>query len=91
MYDANPRFEYRSWVGEDAEWKDDVGHGTHLAVLLRKISPNAAIHVARVFKKRPHIEKSAQNIAEVGTSIWPRNYCYIASHLILQSRLYGTL
>ncbi|KAM0520623.1 hypothetical protein ACHAPE_003020 [Trichoderma viride] len=64
MYDANPRFEYRSWVGEDAEWKDDVGHGTHLAVLLRKIAPNAAIHVARVFKKRPHVEKSAQNIAE---------------------------
>ncbi|KAM0455083.1 hypothetical protein ACHAPV_007972 [Trichoderma viride] len=64
MYDANPRFKYRSWVGEDAEWKDDVGHGTHLAVLLRKISPNAVIHVARVFKKRPHVEKSAQNIAE---------------------------
>ncbi|KAL7919842.1 hypothetical protein ACQKWADRAFT_300209 [Trichoderma austrokoningii] len=64
MYDTDPGFEYRSWVGADGEWKDDVGHGTHLAVLLRKIAPNAAVHVARVFKKKPHIDKSAQNIAE---------------------------
>lgn len=86
MYDTNPRFEYRSWVGEDAEWKDDVGHGTHLAVLLRKIAPNAAIHIARVFKKRPHVEKSTQNIAEV------RAFSTIARlSLILSYRQYGTL
>ncbi|KAL5092194.1 hypothetical protein Trisim1_002079 [Trichoderma cf. simile WF8] len=64
MYDVEPKIEYRSWIEEDREWKDDVGHGTHLAVLLRKIAPNAGIHVARVFKKRPHVEKSAQIIAE---------------------------
>ncbi|KAF3074304.1 Major intracellular serine protease [Trichoderma lentiforme] len=64
MYDVEPKIKYRSWIEEDTEWKDDVGHGTHLAVLLRKIAPNAGIHVARVFKKRPHVEKSAQIIAE---------------------------
>ncbi|KAL7908226.1 hypothetical protein GGI35DRAFT_480935 [Trichoderma velutinum] len=64
MYDVEPKIQYRSWIEEDSEWKDDVGHGTHLAVLLRKIAPNASIHVARVFKRKPHVEKSAQSIAE---------------------------
>lgn len=81
MYDVDPKIEYRSWVGGDTEWKDDVGHGTHLAVLLRKIAPNAAVHVARVFKKRPHIEKSAQNIAAVRIYLDHKG-CHTRSHLI---------
>ncbi|KAL6695706.1 peptidase S8/S53 domain-containing protein [Trichoderma pleuroticola] len=64
MYDVEPKIQYRSWIEEGTEWKEDVGHGTHLAVLLRKVAPNAIIHVARVYKKRPHVEKSAQSIAE---------------------------
>ncbi|UKZ73153.1 hypothetical protein TrVFT333_000794 [Trichoderma virens FT-333] len=64
MFDFEPNIKYCTWVEEgNMEWKDEVGHGTHLAVLLRKIAPNAIIHVARVFKKRPHVEKSAKNIA----------------------------
>ncbi|KAJ4376387.1 hypothetical protein N0V83_001670 [Neocucurbitaria cava] len=53
MYDFEPKIQYRSWVDEDETWKDEVGHGTHLAILLRKIAPNAMIHVERVFKKKP--------------------------------------
>ncbi|KKP05304.1 subtilase [Trichoderma harzianum] len=64
MYDVEPKIQYRSWIEEGTEWKDEVGHGTHLAVLLRKVAPNAIIHVARVYKKRPHVEKSAHTIAE---------------------------
>lgn len=67
MYDIEPRIQYGSWVNSDVEWKDDVGHGTHLAILLRKIAPNAIIHVARVFEKEPSIERSAESIAEVRT------------------------
>ncbi|EHK26381.1 uncharacterized protein TRIVIDRAFT_63697 [Trichoderma virens Gv29-8] len=75
MYDLEPRIRYRTWVEEDnTEWKDDVGHGTHLAVLLRKIAPNAIIHVARVFKKRPDVEKSAYDIAAVRTYLGQRGY-----------------
>lgn len=65
MYDTERQMKYRSWVDSDTEWRDDVGHGTHLAILLRKIAPNAVVHVARVFKKKPDIQKSAQTIAEV--------------------------
>ncbi|SPO04606.1 uncharacterized protein DNG_07291 [Cephalotrichum gorgonifer] len=68
--EADPRIIYKSWIDPDPdsetnpEWKDDVGHGTHLAVLLRKTAPEAIIHVARVFKKKPNAGKSAKLIAE---------------------------
>jgi len=51
--DAQPHITYRSWIDQDQTWKDESGHGTHLAVLLRKIAPQAAVHVGRVYKKRP--------------------------------------
>ncbi|KAF1941676.1 subtilisin-like protein [Clathrospora elynae] len=63
LYDTEPKIAYRSWVDQDTEWKDDAGHGRHLAVLLRKLAPNAAIHVVRVFKKKP-TKNSASNIAK---------------------------
>ncbi len=65
MYDREAKIVYRSWIDQETEWKDDVGHGTHLAVLLRKIAPDAVVHVARVFKKKPHVGKSAGDIAKV--------------------------
>jgi hypothetical protein len=64
MYDFEPEIQYKSWIDDDAEWRDDAGHGTHLAVLLRKIAPDAIVHVARVFKRRPTIS-SVQPIAQV--------------------------
>ncbi|KAF8867425.1 hypothetical protein BDZ45DRAFT_795139 [Acephala macrosclerotiorum] len=64
MYDTEPKIKHRSWVGSDTEWRDEVGHGTHLAILLRKVAPNAVLHVARVFKRKPDIQKSAKIIAE---------------------------
>ena len=64
MYDCEPRIRYKSFLDQDTKWKDEVGHGTHLAILLRKIAPNAVVHVGRVFKKEP-TEGSANNIAEV--------------------------
>lgn len=64
MYDFEPKIQYRSWVDEDETWKDEVGHGTHLAILLRKIAPNAIIHVERVFKKKP-TTSSTNKIADV--------------------------
>ncbi|KAI8298120.1 Subtilisin DY [Colletotrichum sp. SAR11_59] len=64
LYDFEPRIKYKSWVDGHAEWRDDVGHGTHLAILLRKVAPNAEIHMARVFKSRPKGDKSALIIAE---------------------------
>nr|XP_036579850.1 subtilisin-like protease [Colletotrichum truncatum]KAF6787530.1 subtilisin-like protease [Colletotrichum truncatum] len=73
LYDLEPRISYRSWVDKDPEWRDDVGHGTHLAILLRKVAPNAAIYVARVFKKKPRGDASAQIIAEAlrhAVDIW---------------------
>ncbi|KAF4889001.1 hypothetical protein CGCFRS4_v009546 [Colletotrichum fructicola] len=64
LYDFEPRIKYKSWVDGHADCRDDVGHGTHLAILLRKIAPNAAIHMARVFKKRPRGEESALIISQ---------------------------
>jgi hypothetical protein len=64
MYDFEPMIQYKSWVDQSAEWRDDAGHGTHLAVLLRKIAPDAILHVARVFKKRP-ATSSVQAVAQV--------------------------
>jgi subtilisin family serine protease len=64
MYNTDPEIQYRSWVDNSPEWKDEVGHGTHLAVLLRKIAPNAIVHVGRVFKKRP-TKGSVTSIAQV--------------------------
>lgn len=63
-----PRIKYKSWVDGHADCRDDVGHGTHLAILLRKVAPNAEIHNARVFKSRPKGDKSALIIAEVRDS-----------------------
>lgn len=59
---------YRSFIDPEdgsAEWNDEAGHGTHLAVLLRKIAENADIHVARVFKKKPNGVNSPKGIAKV--------------------------
>jgi hypothetical protein len=64
LYDPEHTIRYKSWVDESTEWKDEVGHGTHLAVLLRKIAPNAIVHVARVFRKKP-TKSSVTNIAKV--------------------------
>ncbi|KAJ0356322.1 hypothetical protein KNSL1_000030 [Colletotrichum chrysophilum] len=64
LYDFEPRIKYKSWVDGHADCRDDVGHGTHLEILLRKIAPNAAIHMARVFKKRPRGEESAIIISQ---------------------------
>lgn len=65
MYNTEPKMKYYSWIDNDQEWKDDVGHGTHLAVLIRKIAPHAVVHVARVFKKKPTVDDSAENIVKV--------------------------
>jgi subtilisin family serine protease len=67
MYNTDPGIQYRSWVDNSPEWKDEVGHGTHLAVLLRKIAPNAIVFVGRVFKKRP--KGSVTRIAQVRASL----------------------
>ncbi|RSL89802.1 hypothetical protein CDV31_015804 [Fusarium ambrosium] len=64
LYNTDSQIIYRNWIDESQEWKDDVGHGTHLAILLRKIAPEAVIHVARVFKKKPSISRSADKIAK---------------------------
>ncbi|KAF1829667.1 hypothetical protein BDW02DRAFT_602366 [Decorospora gaudefroyi] len=63
MYDTEPQIQYRSWVDDNPQWRDEAGHGTHLAVLLRKIAPSAIVHVGRVFKKRP-TKSSADTIAK---------------------------
>ncbi|KAF5517527.1 hypothetical protein CGCA056_v010363 [Colletotrichum aenigma] len=68
-----PRIKYKSWVDGHADCRDDVGHGTHLTILLRKVAPNAEIHTARVFKSRPKGDKSALIIAEAlryAVSVW---------------------
>jgi subtilisin family serine protease len=64
IYNTDPEIQYRSWVDNSPEWKDEVGHGTHLAALLRKIAPNAIVHVDRVFKKRA-TKGSVTSIAQV--------------------------
>ncbi|RSL50745.1 hypothetical protein CEP53_008700 [Fusarium sp. AF-6] len=64
LYNTGPEIIYHNWIDKGQEWKDDVGHGTHLAILLRMVAPEAVIHVARVFKKKPSISRSAERIAE---------------------------
>ncbi|RSL48880.1 hypothetical protein CEP54_012688 [Fusarium duplospermum] len=64
LYNTDPEIIYRNWIDGGQQWEDDVGHGTHLAILLRKIAPEAVIHVARVFKKKPSISRSAHKIAK---------------------------
>jgi len=71
MYnDAQPQMVYRSWIDGDPIWKDEVGHGTHLAVLLRKMAPEAIIHVGRVYIKKPTWD-SASTVAQVPTRANP--------------------
>ena len=64
IYNVEPSIKYKSWVDEATDWRDEAGHGTHLATLFRKISPNAIVHVGRVFRKNPSA-KSADTIAKV--------------------------
>ncbi|KAJ5738447.1 hypothetical protein N7493_001602 [Penicillium malachiteum] len=64
IYDYDSRMKYKSWIDSDPEWKDEVGHGTHLATLLLRIAPNAIVHVARVFKQQRQGLDSAPLIAE---------------------------
>lgn len=64
-YDNEPKIQYWSGIDRDGKQRDDVGHGTHLAVLLRKIAPKAAVHVARVFKTKPKDNESEEVIATV--------------------------
>lgn len=68
-YDNEPKIQYWSGIDEDDKQRDDVGHGTHLTILLRKIAPRAAVHVARVFKKKPKGNKSAELIAKVSSKL----------------------
>ncbi|KAL8363271.1 hypothetical protein RB601_009172 [Gaeumannomyces tritici] len=66
---------YRSWVGGETlgnkpsqEWKDNVGHGTHLSTLLARVAPMANIHVARVFERsQPDLRMETKNVAQ---AIW---------------------
>ena len=59
QFDYYPKFTYRNFIEDQPlEWKDEHGIGTHLAVLLRKIAPRAAIHVARVYEKKPDAAES---------------------------------
>jgi hypothetical protein len=66
IYDPEDNIQYRDWIDQDDEWRDEAGHGTHLAALLHRIAPDAIIHVARVFKKNPTLA-SVQLIAQVRT------------------------
>ncbi|KLU87728.1 hypothetical protein MAPG_06721 [Magnaporthiopsis poae ATCC 64411] len=61
-YDFEPRIKYRSWVSDPDEKRDEAGHGTHLSILLRKIAPEAVIHVARVFRKNPGVKDTPKRI-----------------------------
>ncbi len=67
MYNFEPRIQYQDWVDGKSTWQDDAGHGTHLAVLIRKIAPRAMVHVGRVFKEKP-TQESASTIAQVPIS-----------------------
>ncbi|KAI9147009.1 Major intracellular serine protease [Paramyrothecium foliicola] len=68
-YDYHPKMAFHDFVDGGTEWKDEVGHGTHLAILLRRMAPTAIIHVGRVFKKSPTIKKSAAQIDQVGPKL----------------------
>lgn len=72
-YDNEPKIQYWSGIDEDTKQTDDIGHGTHLTILLRKIAPKAAVHVARVFKKKPKGNKSAEIIARVSDKLHVAN------------------
>jgi hypothetical protein len=65
IYNRDPEMNFKNWTDQSAEWTDDEGHGTHLATLLRRTAPNAIIHVAKVYKKSPTEDKSADRVAEV--------------------------
>ncbi len=64
--------KYCNWVDDGLEdspsqdRKDNIGHGTHLATLLARVAPMAAIHVARVFKQSKFdLKRETKNIAQV--------------------------
>jgi hypothetical protein len=65
LHNFEPEMQYKSWVdADDVGWKDEMGHGTHLSVLLRRIAPNAIICNGRVFTGQP-TEDSVEIIAKV--------------------------
>jgi subtilisin family serine protease len=62
---------HKSWLrGEPGNTGDESGkgdrdldgHGTHCASLLLKVCPNAAIYVARVFRKRSERKGAVESI-----------------------------
>jgi hypothetical protein len=67
QYAYEDRLTYRSWIeGDDTDGTDTLGHGTHAAGLLLKVSPHSEIFVARITQKG---ELNPKIIAEVGNHI----------------------
>jgi hypothetical protein len=89
LYNTEPRIRYQDRVDVDLQPKDETVHGTHLAVLPRKIAPNAILHVARVhvFAKRRTMKSSA-TVAKVTTSA---NSPYSLDHLTAPLNQHETL
>ncbi|PWY89666.1 hypothetical protein BO94DRAFT_574597 [Aspergillus sclerotioniger CBS 115572] len=60
-----PTIVFKDWVKPDnTAWRDDNGHGTHLAAIFRKVAPHAALYVARVYDQPINIDTSEDRIAE---------------------------
>ncbi len=64
------KFIYKSWIDDNEEGfekgRDDVGHGTHLATLLKRVAQHAVVYVARVFKERkPNMATEVKNVAKI--------------------------
>lgn len=43
--------DFKSFIPKETDRRDDSGHGTHVAMILLKVAPEADIYVARVFSR----------------------------------------
>lgn len=75
--------EWKDFVDDVKEPQDCHGHGTHLASLILKISPQSDLFIARVAKDPESLADSAHNVAKV-TSL-SRNICFLLTEHMLST------
>lgn len=78
---------YTDFIDSEATWKDEVGHGTHLATLLRRLAPDAFVLMARVFRSDDVNEPgSIARIANAGIPKTPVERDQLKSYRLLNTQ-----
>ncbi|RKK27086.1 hypothetical protein BFJ66_g15799 [Fusarium oxysporum f. sp. cepae] len=56
--------KYRSFIGEETDWEDIHGHGTHVARLVLRHAPECEVYVAKISNTRSFSEDQVGQLAK---------------------------